>query len=177
MALRYYEGMFLFDSAEASKDWPAMVAHVDALLKKHGATVLKLDKWDDRKLAYDIGNVKRGTYLLGMWQMEPTEIAPMRVELELSDFVVRQLILEDEELLAKVKEREELKKKREAEAAQAAAEGLPIEGERGGRYGDRPRFSRDRDRDRDRDDRPPRRERAPAPVAAEDIEVPDEMNQ
>ena len=32
MALRYYEGMFLFDSTEASKDWPAMVAHVEAIL-------------------------------------------------------------------------------------------------------------------------------------------------
>jgi hypothetical protein len=65
---------------------------------------------------------------------------------------------------------------RRREPPQAAAEGLPIEGDRErGRYGDRPRFARDCDRDRDREDRGPRRERVP--VAAEDIEVPEELNQ
>jgi ribosomal protein S6 len=177
MALRYYEGMWLFDSSEAAKDMPATIAHVDGILKKHGAQILKLERWDDRKLAYDIGNVKRGTYVLGMFQAEPTAIPGIHRDGELSELIMRQMFLEDEDLLAKVKEREELKKKREAEAAQAAAEGLPIEGDRDrGRYGDRPRFARDRDRDRDGDRGGPRRER-PAPVAAEDIEVPEELNQ
>jgi small subunit ribosomal protein S6 len=162
MALRWYEGMFLFDSTEASKDLAATLLHVRTVLEKHGSKIMKLEKWDDRKLAYDIGNVKRGTYVLCFFQCEPKEMAPMRRDLELSEHVVRHLILEDEELLLHIEERERVKKKREAEAAQAAADGFPIEGERG-RYGDRPRFSRDRDRD----DRPPRRERAPAPVAAD----------
>jgi ribosomal protein S6 len=161
MALRYYEAMFLFDSTEATKDWAACVSSVENILKKQNSVIIKLDKWDDRKLAYDIGNAKRGTYLLSMFQCEPTGITQIKRDLELSELVLRNMILEDEELLAKVEERAELKKKREAEAAQAAAEGLPVEGDRERRFGDR---------DRDRGDRPryPRRERVPAA----DVEMP-----
>jgi small subunit ribosomal protein S6 len=167
MALRYYEGLFLFDSAEASKDLAATLGHVRTILEKYGSKVMKLEKWDDRKLAYDIGTIKRGTYVLAYFQGDHTQNPAMRREIELSEHIVRHLILHDPKLVEHLEERERVKKKREQEAAQAAAEGFPLEGERG-RYGDRPRFSRDRDRDRDRDDRPPRRERAPAPVVAEE---------
>ena len=165
MALRWYEGFFLFDSAEASKDLAATLGHVKTVLEKFGSKVMKIEKWDDRKLAYDIGNVKRGTYVNVFFQCEPKDMAQMRRDIELSETIVRHLIIEDEDLLMHIEERERVKKKREAEAAQAAADGFPIEGERG-RYGDRPRFSRDRD------DRPHRRDRmpAPAPVAADDGE-------
>ncbi len=176
MALRYYEGMWLFDSAEASRDWATMVAQVEGILKKQNATIIKSEKWDDRKLAYDIGNVKRGTFLLTMFQFEPAGIDQIRKDCELVEQILRYLILEDEDLLMRVAEREALKKKREAEAAQAAAEGLPVEGDRERRFGDRPRFARDRDRDRDGGDRgPPRRERVVVPPSVDDIEVPEDL--
>lgn len=144
MALRYYEGLWLFDSALASKEWDNMVAHVRAILEKQGAKIIRLEKWDDRKLAYDIKNVKRGTYLLGHFQCEPAGIAQIRRDCELSELVLRNLILEDEDLLARIEERAALKKKREAEAAQAAADGMPFEGDRERRgYGDRPRRDRE----------------------------------
>jgi small subunit ribosomal protein S6 len=145
MALRYYEGLWLFDSAVAAKDWEQLLAHVRGLIEKHGGKIIRLEKWDDRKLAYDVKNVKRGTYMLGHFQLEPTEVAPMKREFALSEYILRHILLEDEDLLAKIQERAELKKKREAEAAQAAAEGLPTEGDRDRRSYDRPRY-RDRDR-------------------------------
>jgi ribosomal protein S6 len=130
MALRYYEGLWLFDSALAAKEWEPLAALVDGILKKHGAKVMRIEKWDDRKLAYDIKKVKRGTYLLGHFQCEPSGIAGIGRDSALNESVLRHLIVEVEDLPKKLEERAELKKKREAEAAQAAAEGMPIEGER-----------------------------------------------
>ena len=152
MALRYYEAMWLFDSAVVAKDVEAAIKHVEELLKKQDAVIIRLEKWDDRKLAYDIKGVKRGTYIVGYFQCEPSKIEKLRRDSRLSELVLRHLVLEDKDLLKKIKEREELKKKRELEAAQAASEGLPVEGERGRYRDERPRY---RDRERPRREAPP----------------------
>ena len=49
-----YEGMFLLDSARASKDWPATAALVTGVLDRYGAKPILADRWDERKLAYTI---------------------------------------------------------------------------------------------------------------------------
>jgi ribosomal protein S6 len=169
MALRYYEGLWLFDSAVAAKDWDQLAAHVRAILEKQGSKIIRLEKWDDRKLAYDVKNIKRGTYMIGHFQCEPTGISQIKRDCQLSEFILRNILLEDEDLLAKIQERAELKKKRELEAAQAVADGVPLEGERERRGG-----YRDRDRDRDRDDRPRYRERVERPAPAPAAERPEE---
>jgi small subunit ribosomal protein S6 len=146
MALRYYEGLWLFDSAIAVKDWEQLFATVEGILKKHGARIMRLEKWDDWKLAYDVKKVKRGTYLLGHFQAEPAALEAINRECRLTESVLRHLIVEVKDLPKKLEERAELKKKREAEAAQAVAEGMPLEGAFD-------RRERRRDRDRDRGDR------------------------
>lgn len=140
MPLRYYEGLFLFDSAEATKSLENLVAHVDALLKKHGAQVMKIEKWDDRKLTYDVKKIKRGTYLLAHYQAEPQSSSNIRRDAQLSELILRHLVTEEDDLPTKLKEREEIKKRR----AEMIAAGVLPEGE---------------DRERDRGDRGFRRER------------------
>lgn len=167
MALRYYEGLWLFDSAVAAKEWETLTTHVRGILEKQGSKIIRLEKWDDRKLAYDVRNLKRGTYMIGHFQCEPTGITQIKRDLTLSEYVLRSIILEDEDLLAKIQERAELKKKREAEAAQAVADGVPLEGDRDRRGG-----YRDRDRDRDRDDRPRYRDREGGGYRGERVERP-----
>ncbi len=144
MALRYYEGLWLFDSALAVKEWDALVALVEGILKKHGAQIMRLEKWDDRKLAYDVKKVKRGTYLLGHFQCAPAGLAGITRDCWLTEQILRHLIVEVKDLPKKLIERAELKKRREAEAAQAAGEGFPTEGER---------ERRERRRDRERGSR------------------------
>ncbi len=153
-SLRYYEAMLLFDSVEAAKGWDAMVQHVQQILDKHGCKVVKLERWDDRKLAYDIGPVKRGTYLLVYFQGTQGAIVGIKRDAELSESIVRILLLEDERVLEKIKEREERKKKEEEmRAAGVLPEGAGpggFEGDREGRYGDRggDRFGGERSGDR-----------------------------
>lgn len=123
--VRWYEAMFLFDSSMAAKDGQDGETHLKELLAKHGVEIHSFEKWDERRLAYEINRVRRGIYFLVVCKMEPERIAALKRDCNLSEHVLRHLIIQDDKLLARIEERVQLKKKREEEAAQAAAEGLP----------------------------------------------------
>lgn len=125
MAERWYEGMFIFDSSFAARETEEAEKHLKDLLEKHGATIHKFEKWDDRKLAYDIERVRRGYYFLVVYRMDADKVSALKRDCRLSERVVRELILQDDQMMMRLEERERLKVKREEEAAKAAAEGLP----------------------------------------------------
>ncbi|HMN42541.1 MAG TPA: 30S ribosomal protein S6 [Phycisphaerales bacterium] len=70
-----YEAMFLLSQAQAA-DFTAAVAHVRQLMEKHGATILALRKWDERRLAFEIKKQKRGVYLLAFFNAWSRSSAP-----------------------------------------------------------------------------------------------------
>ena len=115
--MKTYEGLFLVDAIEAKRDWDASVAGVKGILTKHGAEILTNYKWDERKLAYNIGPHKRGAYYLVYFKLDPKNVALMRREFDLSDGVVRQLILAWEGEAPAMPTEEELAKHRAELAA------------------------------------------------------------
>jgi len=97
VVVRLYEGMFLLDSGRAGKEWDAVQAEMTALLGKHGASVAKMGRWDERKLAYEIKGHRRATYLLTYFHADPTSIDGIRRDCSLSTLVIRNLILARED--------------------------------------------------------------------------------
>ncbi len=93
--MRTYEGMFLIDNAMAS-DWDKVVGHVRDILEKRGAQVISTDKWGERKLAYRVDGHKRGTYMLVYFDSPTSAIADIRRDCQLSDTILRGLILRAE---------------------------------------------------------------------------------
>ena len=49
----FYEGMFLFPQS-ATANLQGAVDHIKGILDKAGATIKTFQKWDDRRLAYEI---------------------------------------------------------------------------------------------------------------------------
>ncbi len=91
--MRLYEGMFIISDTVAGADWEATVKHVEDLLKNRGAEILKSEKWEDRKFAYKLKGHKRGAYLLVYFNAPTDSISPMKRDFELSDNVLRTLIV------------------------------------------------------------------------------------
>ena len=91
--MRLYEGMFIISDTVAGADWEAAVKHVEDLLKNRGAEILKSEKWEDRKFAYKLKGYKRGSYLLIYFNAPEDSISPMKRDFELSDNVLRTLIV------------------------------------------------------------------------------------
>lgn len=112
---RLYEGMFLVDSAQAAADWEGTLAVIEKILKRADAEVVALRKWGERRLAYEVDHKTRGTYILCYFKADGRRIAGIEKDVQLSENVMRVLILGTE--------------KRPAEVIEADIAGLPKEEE------------------------------------------------
>lgn len=96
--MRMYEGLFLIDNAHASMEWENVVKHIQDVLQKNGAEILKIEKWGEKKLAYKIKSHKRGTYLLIHFNAKNTAITAIRRDFQLSEHIIRSLIVKDDKI-------------------------------------------------------------------------------
>lgn len=102
VAKRLYEGMFLVDSAQAAADWEGTVGVIENILKRADADVVALRKWGERRLAYDVDHKSRGTYILSYFKADGRRIAGIEKDVQLSEKVMRVLILGTEKRPAEV---------------------------------------------------------------------------
>jgi small subunit ribosomal protein S6 len=137
-----YEAMFLFPASVASDlDHALMTAR--QMIERHGGEIIVLKKWDERKLAYELGRNKRGVYVISYFTGPGAIVGAIERDVNLSEDVLRVMITTADHL-----------NKTEMEAV----EPQPIQPreerpswDRGGGWDRAPR------EDRDRGDRPPRR--------------------
>jgi len=143
---RLYEGMFLVDSSEAARDWAGVMSTIETILARSDAEIVSLQKWDERPLAYAIGKVERGTYILSYFRLDRQRVREIEREVKLSDRIIRALILNAEDRteadisretpamrakrqLEQAKARTEARKASEAAAAQAKSDEASTEAE------------------------------------------------
>jgi ribosomal protein S6 len=140
MRTQDYEAMFLLDTAATTADYDGTVGAVDAILARHGATIVQKEKWDERKLAYEIRGHKRATYYLAYFRAPTDAVQKIRADAALSEKIIRSLVLALEEPIdVHVKKRAEERERLAEESRKAnLAAGW---GDRGPE--DRPRRRRD----------------------------------
>jgi small subunit ribosomal protein S6 len=134
---RPYEAMFLAFNKEARKTHEYLEEHVKALLEKVGAKVVRFHRWDQRQLAYEVKGQREGIFYLCYFESDPQSIATLKREAELSELLLRMLIL----ALDRIPTEEEVRK-RSTTAEEAMREGEELRGEGGfdgGGRGDRRR--------------------------------------
>ncbi|MCC6661425.1 MAG: 30S ribosomal protein S6 [Phycisphaerales bacterium] len=92
-----YEAMFLISQAVAA-DLSGAVAHINELLSRAHAEVIAMRKWDERRLAFEIKKQKRGLYILCYFKAPNTSIAHLERDCNLSEKVLRAMILRADHL-------------------------------------------------------------------------------
>jgi len=93
LSINLYEAMFVVDSAKGGSKFSDTIRHIAGLLTRHGAEIERMEKWDERKLAYPIKHVRRGIYVLVYFRIDGSAIAELRHMVDLSEEVLRVLIL------------------------------------------------------------------------------------
>ena len=88
-----YEGMFLVDPNLHAADSEAVENTVKGLLEKHGAKIQQFERWDERKLAFEIKGHRRGVYLLTYFEMEGSNVDAMRRESRIIEPILRQMVI------------------------------------------------------------------------------------
>lgn len=94
--------MFLLDTREAKRGFEDARERVTAILTKNAATPRVVRKWDERKLAYDVGRQKRATYVIAYFDGGPDVVAKVQRDAELSETILRCLVVRATEIPEKV---------------------------------------------------------------------------
>lgn len=130
-AKKLYEGMFLIDSAEAARDWDAVLELISKMLTKADAEIVSIRKWDERALAYPIRRCTRGTYILSYFRSDGKKIHEIERDVQLSERIIRVLILRadhlTEEAIAKDTPAISVEKQKQASAGSAEAQAAVID--------------------------------------------------
>jgi small subunit ribosomal protein S6 len=148
-----YEAMFLV-SPTAAPDADAAVKLAQGIVERHGGKIMVIKKWDERKLTYEIKGHKRGTYVIAYFKAPGKAVTPIEREVNLSEDVLRVLVLRADHL---------------NEKEMAAVEPQPIQPREERNPWDRPDFNRPprRDDHAPRGDREDHGHREPAPAEKE----------
>ena len=93
-----YEALFLLSNQHASADLAGCMDFLKEVFNRAEAQVLILRRWDDRKLAYEIKTQKRGVYVIAYFNSRRSQIANIERDCNLSEQVVRTLIIRADHL-------------------------------------------------------------------------------
>lgn len=99
--MKTYEGMLLIDPTVAAREWDRVVEEVERIAKRNGAEVLQISRWGERKLSYPVRRNSRGAYVLAYFAAPPGALKGIRADLQLSEVVLRSLLLRHEGELRK----------------------------------------------------------------------------
>jgi len=91
----------LVDSGEAAADWKGINNTIEKILARADAEIVSTKKWDERRLAYDIDGKSRGTYILTYFQGDPAKIGAIERAVQLSEQIMRVLIIRTDKMSAK----------------------------------------------------------------------------
>jgi small subunit ribosomal protein S6 len=94
-----YEVMFLL-SQSAATDFGGCISHINDLFHRAGADILAMQKWDERRLAYEIKKQRRGVYILAYITCANDRIHDLERDCVLSEKILRAQIIRADHLSA-----------------------------------------------------------------------------
>ncbi len=140
---RQYELVYIVSPDASEQAIAELHTQVEQIIQRFNGTLDKTENWGRRKLAYEIGRAREGTYVVETITGSGELMKEIDRRLRVTDLVIRHLVVRvDEELKVADRTREA---RRSTQARRRTARGLPPEPQPGeGRSGDS-----DQDDDRD----------------------------
>ena len=140
---RKYELVYVVSPEATDAQVTDLHTQVEQITQRLGGPIEKTDNWGRRKLAYEIGPHKEGTYVLELIDGGGELMKEIDRRLKVSDLVIRHLVVridEEQSVIDRVRTRRTENSRRRRVARGLPADRQPGEGQRG-------------DVDDDRDDR------------------------
>jgi len=85
--------MFILDSNRYAREGAALAGQINDIIRRHGGEILASRLWEERRLAYPIDGHRKGTYWLAYFRIDSGAIAKINRECQLSDAILRSLVL------------------------------------------------------------------------------------
>jgi small subunit ribosomal protein S6 len=131
---RQYELVYIITPEASEQAVADLHTQIEQIVQRYSGTLDKTENWGRRKLAYEIGHHREGTYVVETITGSGELVKEIDRRLRVNDQVVRHLIVRvDEELRVAERTREARKS---AQARRRVARGLPPEPQPGEGRGD-----------------------------------------
>ncbi len=91
---RLYESTIIINAALEDPDIDGVISKVATYIENHGGTILEVNKWGRRRLAYPINKKYNGFYVHIVFETLPNSVPVLERFLVLEDTVLRHLTLQ-----------------------------------------------------------------------------------
>ena len=140
MADRQYELVYLLPPDSTEQQATELHGQIEAVVSRLHGQIEKTENWGRRKLAYEIGRHKEGTYVLEVLRGNGDLMKEIDRRLKVSDLVIRHLVVrvdEEQGVMERVRAKRTATSRRRRTARGLPADRQPGEGQRGGEDDDR----------------------------------------
>ena len=131
---RTYELVYIVSPDATDEQVADLHTQVDAIVQRMGGQIEKTDNWGRRKLAYEIGRHREGTYVLEVIKGNGDLMKEIDRRLRVTDLVIRHLTVrvdEEQGVVERTKAKRTDTSRRRRLARGLPAERQPGEGQRG----------------------------------------------
>jgi len=132
---RDYELVYIISPESSEQEIADLHTQIEQIVQRFSGTIEKSENWGRRKLAYEIGHHREGTYVVETIRGTGELMKEIDRRLRVIDAIIRHLVVRVDEDL-RVAERHRNARK-SSQARRRIARGLPPEPEAGERRGDR----------------------------------------
>ncbi len=91
--MRDYELVIVVKPEVTDQEVPRLMDKMAGFVVRKGGSVVEVNQWGRRKLAYPIRQYLEGNYFLARLKLEPGQVKELEANLRLSDEVIRHLIV------------------------------------------------------------------------------------
>lgn len=91
--MRDYELVLIINPSVAEDEVPATVEKTTQFITERGGSVTEVNQWGRKKLAYPIKSFTEGNYVLAQFNMDPEMATELEASLELSEDILRHLLV------------------------------------------------------------------------------------
>jgi small subunit ribosomal protein S6 len=91
--------MFLLDTNKVAGDVNAAATQLQGILERNQCEILASRPWDERRLAYPIGNHKKGLYYLTYFRSEGKNVVGIERDCALVEMILRMMVIRIESKL------------------------------------------------------------------------------
>lgn len=95
--MREYEVMYILQPTLSADEQTTIIDRYNELIASMGGTVEKTDRWDLRKLQYEINGCREGYYVVVNFQGDPALETEMDRQMKLTEPILRHMILRRDE--------------------------------------------------------------------------------
>ena len=131
---RKYELVYVVSPEASDEQVAELHTQVEAIVQRIGGQIEKTENWGRRKLAYEIGRHKEGTYVLEVLNGGGELIKEIDRRLKVTDLVIRHLVVrvdEEQGVVERTRTRRTETSRRRRVARGLPADRQPGEGQRG----------------------------------------------